>query len=191
VEREPTDGSAMTSGAPEIELKYCIACGRDLTALPDDTTECPKCGRPYNPLNPSTYTDEPLTRDRSYWLQAPRLAGYGLVILFLVGRIIIGSTANGWTDAMDGQYGSAVVGQAAGAIIGALSIVLGYLPWIFVCCILALILLSDRFKPTLIMCLLLGMAAGLTLSLGLHLGLMIAAVMVGALAGLVYYWRVV
>ncbi len=86
--------------------RYCRACGFDLTLI--DVSPCPGCEKAFDPDDDATTRDTPLPEQENFWLQRPRLAGYGLLALFILGRPIIGFVG------AHRRYGGAEAGRGLG-----------------------------------------------------------------------------
>jgi hypothetical protein len=160
--------------------KFCLGCGAELTEL-EDTTQCPHCGRGFNPADDSTYADEPPpSLEVPYWRQPPRLAGYVLLPLFLLGRVLI--------RAVEGQF-AGMLDTLGGAMAGPLLVVFGLVPWLAGCIYLALIAAEDFFSPRLGPALAVGLLLGVLLTLGLHPALLVIGAILGPFVGLIRAWR--
>ena len=174
------DAAAIAKGADDadlvvVEAKYCIGCGQDLSDLPPELTQCPRCGRGFEPDDPSSYMDQPPPPERSFWLQRPRIAGYLLIGLYLLGRLIVGATASGF----GGRFGEVVLAFA----------VLALLPWMFICVFLALEAIEEYHGPTLLVSILLGAGFGVLITVGMHPALMFCGIVVGGFTGMFRAWR--
>src|SRR5687767_15356268 len=84
---EPQDGSG-----PPPPAKRCLTCYYVLDHLP--TAQCPECGRPFDPLNPFTYTVKPPFLWYRYWLPGFALA---VVLGLLMYAMLIPVTGFGWS----------------------------------------------------------------------------------------------
>ena len=169
--------------------KYCIGCGFELSELPGDVTQCPRCGRGFEPTDPSTYADEPPPDlERNWWLQTPRLAGYGLLVLYVGGRIIIGWVAPSLGTGLSGGTGSGRVAGSIGALVSVLATML-LLPWILFGVLLGLASIEEYFSPKVGVTVVLGAGFGLLLTLGMHPAFLFIGLVAGGFAGLVYAWR--
>ncbi|MEM8738896.1 MAG: hypothetical protein AAGG38_10540 [Planctomycetota bacterium] len=153
--------------------RYCLACGHDLTLVEDD--RCPYCEKVFDPENPSTYADEPIKSPGNWWLEPPRVAGYALLATYLLGRIVIGLSA----DAIGGRFGEVTIAFG----------VLATLPWVVLCVLLALAAIGEHHNPKITVAVPLGFAFGLLFTLGLHPAIVFAGTLTGAFAGLVRAWR--
>lgn len=160
-----------------LPAKYCRACGFDLTLIDagDSGGVCPGCEKKYDPNDESTYRTTPLPVQENYWLQTPRLAGYALIVWFLLGRPAI--------HVVGGSLG----GKFADAVL-ALGVLL-MLPWVLLGVLLALEVVEEHHNPKLAVTLPLGFAFGLLLTFGLHPGIMLVAGITGAFAGFIRTWR--
>ena len=169
--------------------KYCLACGEDLSEF-ESPGECPRCGRLFDPGNPATFSDEPAeVAETPYWLQPPRLAGYGLLALVVLGRLCIHAVVPDWAGAMDGGAGSSRVGAAAGGVVGALLALL-VIPWAVGCCVLGLIAAIEFFNPGRILVAgAVSVVLAIIITLGLPAAVVVMAVMPAPFAGLLVAWR--
>lgn len=156
--------------------KYCQACGFDLTLIDaEDSGVCPGCEKKYDPNDESTYRTTPLPTQDNFWLQSPRLAGYALIVWFLLGRPIIHFVGDG----LSGKFADAVLAFG----------VLAMLPWVLVGVLLGLEIIEEHHNPKLAVTLPLGFAFGLLLTFGLHPGVMLIGGIAGAFAGFLRTWR--
>ncbi|MEM1027766.1 MAG: hypothetical protein AAGJ38_06755 [Planctomycetota bacterium] len=153
--------------------RYCRACGFDLTLV--DVSPCPGCEKAFDPEDDSTTRDTPLPTQGNFWLQRPRLAGYGLLLVFIIGRPLIHVIGNN----LSGRLAEVVLAFA----------VLALIPWVFVGTLLALETVAEHHNPKLVVTIPLGLAFALLLTLGLHPGVMFVAAIVGAFAGFFRTWR--
>jgi len=153
--------------------RYCWACGFDLTLI--DVSPCPGCEKAFDPDDDSTTRDTPLPEQDNFWLQRPRLAGYALLGLFILGRPIIGVVGGN----LGGKFADVVLA------FGVLSLI----PWLLISVLLALETIEEHHNPKLIVTLPLGFAFGLLLTLGLHPGVMVVGGIVGTFAGFLRTWR--
>lgn len=153
--------------------RYCRACGFDLTLL--DVSPCPGCEKAFDPDDDATTRDTPLPTQDNYWLQRPRLAGYGLLLLFILGRPIIGFIGNN----LGGRFADVVLAFAVIALI----------PWVFVGVLLAMETVEEHHNPKLLVTIPLGFVFALLLTLGLHPGVMFVAGIAGGFAGFFRAWR--
>ena len=161
--------------------RYCLGCGFDLTELDDDERVCPRCGRSFDPADASTYADSaPPSLEPNYWLEPPRLAGYALIPLFLVGRSVTNEVGDGFGE---------MLGSVGGAVVGPLMVVFLLLPWLFACVYLALILVDDWINPLVGVAVGVGAAFGLLFTFWLHPALLVIGLIVGGFAGFVRAWR--
>ncbi|MEM1108300.1 MAG: hypothetical protein AAGH99_06380 [Planctomycetota bacterium] len=178
-ESDTRDPVAEESPDDDTELevhpaRYCRSCGFDLTYV--DVSPCPGCDKEFDPEDESTTRDTPLPRQDNYWLQRPRLAGYALLVLFVIGRLVMGFVA----ENLGGRFADAVLG---------FGVVFLLVPWAFLGVYLLLEALEEHHNPKLIVTLPLGFVFGLLLTLGTHPGVMLAAGIGGAFAGFVRTWR--
>ncbi len=161
--------------------RYCLGCGFDLTELDEDARQCPRCGRSFDPADASTYAETaPPSAEPNYWLEPPRLAGYILVPLFLVGRAVTNAVAAGFGESL---------GSVGGATVGPLMVVFLLLPWLFICVYLALVLADDYINPLVGVAVGVGAAFGLLFTFGLHPALLVIGLIIGSFAGFVRAWR--
>ncbi len=156
--------------------KFCLGCGEDLSELPTEVTQCPRCGRGFDPHDPSTYTDEPPPAlQKNFWLQRPRIAGYLFLFLLVLGRIMIYVLGG----AVGGRFGDVLI--AFGVLV--------MLPWIFVCVYLALEAAEEIHNPTLPVSISLGVASGFIITLGMHPALIFCGLVIGGFTGFFRAWR--
>lgn len=153
--------------------RYCRACGFDLTLI--DVSPCPGCEKEFDPDDDTTTRDTPLPTQDNFWLQRPRLAGYALLGLFIVGRPIIGFVGGN----LGGRFADVVLAFGVMALV----------PWVFVGVLLGLETIEEHHNPKPSVTVPLGFGFGLLLTFGLHPGVMFAAGIVGAFAGFVRAWR--
>jgi len=153
--------------------RYCLACGHDLTLIRAGV--CPGCEKLFNPQDPNTFSDEPIAEPGNWWAQPPRLAGYAVLPLWLIGWLIIA----GATSAIGGPFSEVLV--AFGVLV--------MLPWVAVCVLLGMASLDDYHNPKLIVTIPLGVVLGMVLTLGLHPALIFIAMIAGGFAGLLRAWR--
>lgn len=153
--------------------RYCKACGFDLTLV--TVSPCPGCDKPFDPDDDSTTRDTPLPEQDNYWLQKPRLAGYGLLALYILGRPVIHLVG----DNLGGRFADVVLAFG----------VLALTPWVFVGVLLALKAVEEHHNPKLTVTLPLGFAFGVLLTFGLHPGVLLVGGIAGAFAGFVRAWR--
>ncbi|MEM7625106.1 MAG: hypothetical protein AAF333_05705 [Planctomycetota bacterium] len=166
--------------------RYCLACNADLTLVDDGV--CPDCERAFDPADPKTLRDEPLTDEKNWWLQPPRVAGYGLIAMFLVGRLIIDAASGAVAEGLAGGTGDTRSSAMIGAVVSALGVLL-VTPWVFFGTLLGLTGVCEHFNPRLIIAVPIGAGFGLLLTLGLHPAVIFVGFMIGSLAGFFYAWR--
>ncbi|MEM1211403.1 MAG: hypothetical protein AAGI68_03810 [Planctomycetota bacterium] len=167
------------------EMRFCPACGYNLTGLTDD--HCPKCFRPFDPFDLKTTTDKPPRKltERSYWIEGPRLAGYAALLLTLVGRILINRSAPGWSNQLAGGDAQSTAGLAANTLLASLSALL-LIPWIAGVTFLILAALDDRLGGRLMPIVGAALLTGCILVLGYDPALYIMACIVALVTSLVY-----
>lgn len=153
--------------------RYCRGCGFDLTLI--EVSPCPGCEKAFDPNDDSTTRDTALPEQENFWLQRPRLAGYGLLALFIFGRPIIGFVGGN----LGGRFADVVLAFGVMAMV----------PWILIGVLLALESIEEHHNPKLAVTLPLGFAFGLLLTLGLHPGVMLVGGIVGTFAGFIRTWR--
>ncbi len=154
------------------EMRYCIACGYNLTGL--DMDRCPKCERSYDPHDPSTTTDLSPNPPVNYWTQAPRIAGYAALLSFVAGRVVL--------NLYVGDAQAVATENLGGAVVFPLMLVFLVTPWILLTTYLTLTALDDWVNENLIMLVGLGMLVGGLIMLLSPMGLQ--GLMIGALAGM-------
>lgn len=159
--------------------RWCPACGYDLTRV--GQPPCPRCERMFIPEDPSTYSSEPVEIKHPYWTDKPRVAGYVLIPVFLIGRGVINATKDDWSEMFAGSGGSA--GVILGAMFGLLLIA-----WLIVTPLLGAIALSDFYNPRVVYCLLAGFAFGIVITIGLSPAVIFAGMLAGLFAGLIRAW---
>ena len=170
------DPAAMASRDP----RWCLGCGHALTLI--DKPPCPHCERMFNPEDPTTFSGEPIDPKDNYWTQAPRIAGYIVLPLFLIGRLLINDVGERMVDLMSGS------GGMAGGLYGAIVTVL-VLPWFLATTLLLLIALEDYYNPKLVVCVTLGPLIGVLIALGLSPLLVVCGAVLGLTAGVFQSWR--
>ena len=153
--------------------RYCLACSADLTLIDDGI--CPKCEKPFDPADPKTVRNAPLLDPTNWWLEPPRLAGYAVLPLFLVGRAVVHAVAS----EPGGRFAEVVIAFA----------VLASLPWIGVCVYLILMGIEDYLNPKLTVAVPAGMALGVLVTLGLHPSMLFVGAVAGGFTGLLWGWR--
>lgn len=153
---------------------YCLGCSADLTVI--DNGVCPECERPFNPEDDATFRDEPLDDAPNWWLEAPRLAGYVLLPLFLIGRWAVGGLAQMW----GGEESNFVVGAGMVALT---------VPWAAACIFCLLIALQDHYNPKLSVTVPLGIGLGVFIALGAPALMVVVAAMCGPVAGFMWTWK--
>ncbi len=159
--------------------RWCPACGYDLTLV--NEPPCPRCERPFIPGDTATYATEPVEVRHRYWTDRPRIAGYFMLPLFLVGRAVVNNIAPEWVNWMDGSGGNA--GVVFGAMVGLLLI-----PWLIATTLLGTIALDDYYNPKTLYCMLVGAGFGVVITLGMSPVLLLAGIFAGLFAGFIRAW---
>lgn len=168
--------------------KWCLACGCELTLV--ETGACPRCEKLFDPGKPGTFSPVPPREPGNWWLQAPRLAGYALIVLFLLGRIAINLATPAVGKGLTGTTGGSQASLAAGAVLSAMG-VLCLIPWIITGVLLGLIGIREHFAPKVPATIGLGACFGLLFMLGFHPAIALIGLGAGALAGFLYAWRAI
>ncbi|MBB6430370.1 hypothetical protein [Algisphaera agarilytica] len=153
--------------------RYCRACGFDLTLV--EVSPCPGCEKEFDPNDDSTTRDTPLPTQDNFFLQKPRVAGYGLLAWFILGRPIIHFVG----DSLGGRFADVVLAFG----------ILALTPWILIGVVLALETIEEHHNPKLVVTLPLGAAFGILLTVGLHPAIILIGAIVGAFAGFIRTWR--
>lgn len=164
----PTADDGLTILPP----RYCIACGEDLTFVDDG--QCPRCERKFDPADESTTRSTPLPEEGNYWLQAPRLAGYALLVVFVIGRGMIN-----FLDSASGDW----------ALLFTAAMIAVALPWIAICQALLLWALSENINPKIGVCIAASMVLGILMTLGTNPLCIAVAILAAPFVGLLYAWR--
>ncbi|MEM9419855.1 MAG: hypothetical protein AAGA25_12515 [Planctomycetota bacterium] len=175
VDEQSTQDTSDEQG-PDFEVRparYCRSCGFDLTLI--DVSPCPGCEKEFDPEDDSTTRGTPLPTQGNFYFQRPRVAGYGLLVWFILGRPIIHFVGN----SLGGRFADLVIG------LGVILLV----PWILVGVMLAFETTEEHHNPKLVVTLPLGAAFGVLLTFGLHPALTVVGAIVGGFGGFLRAYR--
>lgn len=169
----PQPAHPAPPGFTVTAARYCRTCGNDVSD--PGLTQCPRCLKPFDPADETTFRDTPKPEPESSWRNSDRLARVGLFALYLLGVLVLsGLTA-------DYDTGN---NHALGALALGLSV-----PWLIGCIYLALTALGDRLNPKLTATLPLATALGVVFALGSPALVLGAGFLLGPFTGLLFSWR--
>ncbi|MEM1446348.1 MAG: hypothetical protein AAGF84_09850 [Planctomycetota bacterium] len=170
--------------------RFCLVCGEplELPASKGQPAACGHCLKPFDPADPRTFVAEPPPVPRRWW-ESDAVPGVAWLLVYAGGYAVVGWVAPGWAGWIGGGAGSDRAGAAAGALVAALWMVFGFLPWVYACIYLLLLAFEHHLRDEIVWYLTAGALFGVVCTLGLPPAMLLVGLILGLVAGLVRQWR--